>query len=217
MTVIECLVTSLKHDELNLRAPGLPWSAVSSHEDGYVFDPDEAWRTYTFGVEPLAVPKWTENADRCLVIAVLGLVGPELPGSIVFHASPEAFRGDRKYFLNRYSKILGEFTALCEPESCTSVVAGGVRYPLFADWEETGHFWGVLDHGCDFNMTRTIVAKNKKAGLPTMVLPPKHPNADKTHVFVDTPNERVLVLETGVPGAPQQPTLSPVAMKTYKP
>lgn len=182
-----------------------PWDDIKAR-GRFVPDPDSdrLFEYIALTEEPTQENIWTEDIDRCIAIAVLGLAQTgEVWGGMV-HVAPGAFNPTRSAdFLDRYNLLLEKIDEVARRDKM-AVVTGGLESIYLVDWNDP------------VNMMREIVRTNGNRGIPTTALQAKPMGSrGSTHMYVDTPKKKVIVLETDVKEAPEYPVLAPVNVYNF--
>lgn len=193
MIKVERFIT---RDPLYLVSPKELSSSVKGIKDDGVkiADPDtlDVHHAYT---EDLTEDKmWTENAEKCLAIAVLGIIDSGNTLGFMFHVAPGAFEvapAEANTFVKKYRTLLDKLSEKTASSSIISVIAGGR-----INNKDLDKYYHVSE------MTEAIRSQNNKHGIKSVVLPPKQLSSEMSHVYVDTPARHITVIETYIKGAP---------------
>lgn len=143
--------------------------------------------------------KWTEEAERCLVVILSGQTTDSDRISSLLHISPAAFGtgsfhlsdnwNKYAYFQSEYQELLSELRERTLPETRSILIAGS-RRSFLSLLEDFSLYTGYEA------MVRKITRMNQKMlDLSTTVLRPKHFDG-QTDVYFDNSQQKAYIVES---------------------
>ncbi len=152
--------------------------------------------------------KFTEEAQRCIVLILAGLSRENHHLSLCAHLTPRiiACRDD---FYRDFGNNVQIFTEQTVDNSRIAVTAGGL-FGWFSDSEN--RFYNLRETYLQMLTTIDHLVW-KIAGIPRIMLPPKT-DYGLTHVYYETESRKIIILETG---QEENPNRKPIIVSDRSP